>query len=76
MSAGGEFVSTVPPVTFATATSSVGSNSFAFLTTRPTSAIAVIRDAVGEMETAWTQRLGPERFAQLRGLLLELTQLA
>jgi len=46
------------------------------LTRRGTSAIGVIRDAVGEVETAWTQQLGPKRFAQLRGLLLELNQLA
>jgi hypothetical protein len=34
----------------------------------------VIRDAVAELETAWAQRLGPQRFAQLRGLLHELNQ--
>jgi len=44
------------------------------LTPRGTSAIGVIRDAVGEMETAWAQQLGPERFAQLRNLLLELNE--
>jgi DNA-binding MarR family transcriptional regulator len=44
------------------------------LTPRGTSAINVIRDAVAELETAWAQRLGPQRFAQLRGLLLELNQ--
>jgi DNA-binding MarR family transcriptional regulator len=44
------------------------------LTPRGTSAIGVIRDAVAELETAWAQRLGPQRFAQLRGLLLELNQ--
>jgi DNA-binding MarR family transcriptional regulator len=42
------------------------------LTPRGSSAIAVIREAVGEMETAWAQQLGPERFALLRELLLEL----
>jgi len=42
------------------------------LTPRGVSAIGVIRDAVGELETAWAERLGPERFAELRGLLLEL----
>ncbi len=46
------------------------------LTRRGTSAIGVIRDAVGEMETAWAQQLGPKRFAQLRNLLLEINQLA
>jgi len=46
------------------------------LTRRGASAIGVIRDAVGEVETAWTQQLGSKRFAQLRGLLLELNQLA
>src|SRR5215217_2935008 len=38
------------------------------LTRRGSSAIAVIREAVGEVETAWAQQLGPERFAQLRSL--------
>lgn len=42
------------------------------LTRRGTSAIGVIREAVGEVEAAWAQELGPERFAQLRELLLEL----
>jgi hypothetical protein len=31
-----------------------------------------MREAVGELEDAWAQRLGPERFDQLRGLLVEL----
>src|SRR5436309_13194899 len=44
------------------------------LTSRGTSAISVIREAGGEMETTWAQQLGPEYFAQLRGLLLELNQ--
>src|SRR6266702_2828839 len=44
------------------------------LTRRGTSAIGVIRDAVGEVEAAWAQQLGPKRFSQLRGLLLELNQ--
>ena len=43
---------------------------------RGASAIGVIREAVGEVETAWAQQLGEERFAQLRNLLLELNQLA
>ncbi|SRR6266511_980987 len=46
------------------------------LTRRGTSAVRVIREAVGEVETAWAQQLGPKRFSQLRGLLLELNQLA
>jgi DNA-binding MarR family transcriptional regulator len=46
------------------------------LTPRGTSAIGVIREAVGEMETTWAQQLGPKRFDQLRTLLLDLNQLA
>src|SRR3954463_13380089 len=42
------------------------------LTRRGISAIRVIRDAVAELETAWAEQLGPERFVQLRALLLEL----
>ena len=45
------------------------------LTRRGSSAIGVIREAVGEVETAWAKQLGPKRFAQLRDLLLELNQL-
>jgi DNA-binding MarR family transcriptional regulator len=44
------------------------------LTPRGVSAIEVIRDAVGEVETAWAEHLGPKRFEQLRSLLLELDQ--
>jgi DNA-binding MarR family transcriptional regulator len=44
------------------------------LTPRGTAAIGVIRAAVGEIETTWEQQLGPERFAQLRNLLLDLHQ--
>ena len=44
------------------------------LTRRGTSAIRVIREAVGEVEAAWAEQLGPKRFAQLRNLLLELNQ--
>jgi DNA-binding MarR family transcriptional regulator len=44
------------------------------LTPRGTSAISVIREAVGEVEAAWAQQLGPERFAQLRNLLIDLNQ--
>jgi DNA-binding MarR family transcriptional regulator len=45
------------------------------LTPRGTSAVGVIREAVGDLETSWAEQLGPERFAQLRELLLELNQL-
>src|SRR5205809_5616527 len=44
------------------------------LTPRGTSAINVIREAVGEVETAWAQQLGAERFTQLRNLLIDLSQ--
>jgi len=46
------------------------------LTPRGTAAVHVIREAVGEVETAWAEQLGAKRFAQLRGLLLELNELA
>jgi DNA-binding MarR family transcriptional regulator len=46
------------------------------LTRRGTSAIGVIREAVGEVETTWAQQLGQKRFAQLRNLLLDLNQTA
>jgi DNA-binding MarR family transcriptional regulator len=46
------------------------------LTRRGISAIDVIREAVGEVETAWAQQLGPKHFAQFRGFLLELSQFA
>ncbi len=46
------------------------------LTSRGTSAIHVIRDAVAELETTWAHQLGAKRFSQLRTLLLELNQLA
>ena len=42
------------------------------LTDRGKSLVPVIRDAVREVEAAWAEELGPERFAQLRDLLLEL----
>ncbi len=45
------------------------------LTRRGTCAIGVIREAVDEVEVVWARQLGPERFAQLRTLLLELNQL-
>ncbi len=44
------------------------------LTPRGTAAIGVIREAVGEMEATWAQQLGSKRFAQLRGLLVELNE--
>ena len=45
------------------------------VTRRGKRAIHVIRDAVSEVETTWTQQLGAEHFAQLRELLLKLNQL-
>lgn len=44
------------------------------LTRRGKSVVRVIREAVGEVETAWEQQLGPKRFAQLRSVLLDLNQ--
>ena len=44
------------------------------LTERGLSVIPVIREAVGEVETDWSERLGPERFNHLRSLLLELNE--
>jgi DNA-binding MarR family transcriptional regulator len=46
------------------------------LTERGYAVIPVIRRAVSEVESAWSRELGPERFAQLRNLLLELNQVA
>ena len=46
------------------------------LTSRGTSVIHVIRDAVAELETSWAHQLGAKRFSRLRTLLLELNQLA
>jgi DNA-binding MarR family transcriptional regulator len=46
------------------------------LTERGTAMGHAMREAVGELEKTWAQRLGPERFAQLRGLLVELNELA
>ena len=45
------------------------------LTARGIAAVAVIREAVGEVETAWAQRLGAERFDELHDLLVELNGL-
>jgi DNA-binding MarR family transcriptional regulator len=44
------------------------------ITPRGIAAIAVIREAVDEVETAWAGQLGPDRFAELRDLLLDLNQ--
>lgn len=46
------------------------------LTGRGVSAGHAIREAVEEVETAWAQDLGPDRFAQLRNLLLDLNRSA
>ena len=46
------------------------------LTPRGTAAVHAIREAVGEVESAWARQLGPEQFSQLRGLLLELNRSA
>jgi DNA-binding MarR family transcriptional regulator len=46
------------------------------LTARGNSAIYVIREAVAEIEDSWAQQLGPKRLAQLRQLLLDVSQLA
>jgi DNA-binding MarR family transcriptional regulator len=45
------------------------------LTPRRSSAIGAIREAVVDLESTWAQQLGAKRFAQLRGLLLELNRL-
>ena len=45
------------------------------LTERGRSLVPVIRAAVGEVEDAWSQELGAERFSQLRSLLVELNRL-
>ena len=42
------------------------------VTTRGVRAIAVIREAVAEVEDEWAGRLGADRFAELRRLLQEL----
>jgi DNA-binding MarR family transcriptional regulator len=46
------------------------------LTPRGVSAIAAIRDAVADTEAEWAERLGAERFAELRSLLLDLNAAA
>lgn len=45
------------------------------LTERGVAAGRVIREAVAEMEASWGEKLGPERFAELRGLLLKLNRI-
>src|SRR5438552_3277719 len=44
------------------------------LTRRGVDAAHVIRDAVAELETLWARELGEKRYAQLRGLLVDLNQ--
>ena len=46
------------------------------LTSRGVAAVGVIREAVTEVEAVWAEQLGPERFAELRELLVELNGLA
>jgi DNA-binding MarR family transcriptional regulator len=43
------------------------------LKARGRDALSVIRDAVAEVESDWSQQLGADRFAQLRALLVELS---
>jgi DNA-binding MarR family transcriptional regulator len=45
------------------------------LTARGEQAGHAMRDAVREIEREWEAKLGPERFAELRGLLLDLGDL-
>lgn len=44
------------------------------LTPRGSAVIVVIREAVSEMEARWADQLGPERFSDLRVLLLDLNR--
>jgi DNA-binding MarR family transcriptional regulator len=46
------------------------------MTRRGRSALKAIREIVREVEADWEQRLGPRKFAQLRGLLVELQAIA
>ena len=46
------------------------------LTSRGIEAIAVIREAVREVEADWAEQFGAERFGELRELLVELNELA
>ena len=41
---------------------------------RGVAAIGVIRETIGEMESAWTELLGAKRYAELRALLLDLNR--
>jgi DNA-binding MarR family transcriptional regulator len=45
------------------------------LTQRGMSIIPVIREAVAEIENAWAKQLGRKRFAELRGLLVDLNRI-
>jgi DNA-binding MarR family transcriptional regulator len=45
------------------------------LTRRGSALVPVIRTAVVELEREWAERLSPERFDQLRALLLDLNRL-
>lgn len=44
------------------------------LTRRGSSVVPVIREAVAEVERDWARELGPERFDQLRALLIDLNR--
>jgi DNA-binding MarR family transcriptional regulator len=44
------------------------------LTRRGHEALRAIRDAVAEVEAEWAEQLGARRFAQLRALLVELSE--
>jgi DNA-binding MarR family transcriptional regulator len=44
------------------------------LTRRGVAVAHVIRDAVAELETLWARELGEKRYAQLRGLLVDLNR--
>lgn len=46
------------------------------LTPRGHAALKAIREIVREVETEWEQQLGPRKFAQLRGLLMQLYAIA
>jgi DNA-binding MarR family transcriptional regulator len=45
------------------------------VTARGRAAIRTIRDAVHELESAWAKQLEPDRFEQLKTLLLDLNRL-
>ena len=46
------------------------------LTVRGIAVVDAIREAVAEVESAWAERLGQQRFASLHKLLLELNRVA